>query len=180
SRGGRASRHRPVDARSLSRRKSREPVPGLLPEERFVQKLPKPLVGGDRYQDPIPERREAVWDEIKPAAPDRREHTEIDEGTVAGEEIEQAEEEQQFRKYRIETLCQRHEPEQIHRPEDRIEQRRQHRAADKEHKAEEAERSGRAQQVERLPGVNQESLHVALHPPRALPDPIPDMTGRLF
>src|SRR5262249_21890397 len=99
-------------------------VLSFLPIERIAQKLPKPLISSNRYQQPIAGNRKAVGNEIKPAAPHRRQHAEIDKGAIASEQIKQAQKEQQLWKYRVEALCKGHQPEPVHHPENRIEERR--------------------------------------------------------
>ena len=102
------------------------------------------------------------------------------EGAVAGEQVEQAEEQQHLREHRIEAVPQRHQPDQIEHPEDRVEQARQRGAADEEHEAEEAEQAGGADQVQRPARVHQQRLQIALDPARALLDPGRGLVARLL
>src|SRR5580700_12181200 len=140
--------------RSRRRDVTRQAVLGLFPEERIAQQLPECSIGGDRNQHPITEQREAERNEFKPAAANWRQHDQIGEGAIAGEEVEQTEEQQGLRKYRIETRGREREPDQIKCPEHRIEQSRQHRAADEEDEAEKAEKTRGAQQMQRPPGMD--------------------------
>ena len=117
---------------------------------------------------------------MKPAAPDRRQHDQISEGAVAGEQIEQAEEQQRLGKDRIEAGGGERKPDQVQRPEQRIEQSGQHRAADEEYEAEEAQHARRANKMKRPSGVHQKRLHVALDPARALAQPLTGAAARLL
>ena len=124
-------------------------VLGLFPVERAAEELPERLVGGDRDQHPIAESGETEGNELQPAAPQRRDHGQEHEGAVAGQEIEQADEQQVLRKDEVEAAGRHRQPNEIDEPEHRVEQRRQHRAADEEH---EAEKTAQARQADQLQG----------------------------
>ncbi len=64
--------------------------------------LPKRPIGRNRDQHPVTEQREAEWNELQPAAANRRQHDQIGESTIAGEQVKQAQEQQRLRKNRIE------------------------------------------------------------------------------
>src|SRR5579862_2836301 len=102
-RGRRRRRSRRASGRRERRRgMARQTVLSLFPKERSADELPKRPIGGKRDEHPIAEQRETVRNELQPAAPDRRQHEQISEGAVAGEQIEQAEKQQRLRKNRIE------------------------------------------------------------------------------
>src|ERR1700676_2322886 len=85
----------------------------LFPEERIAQQLIQRLVGGNRRQHPVAEYSEAIGNELEPAAMDRGEHGQINERTVAGQEIEQGEEQQDRREEHVKTSHARYPAAQI-------------------------------------------------------------------
>ena len=90
---------------------------GFLPKERIADELPKRAIGRNRDERPVAEQRKAQWNELQPAASNRRQHEQIGESAIAGEQVEQAEEQKDRRKQRIEPGAERGEPQKIERPE---------------------------------------------------------------
>nr|WP_237486623.1 hypothetical protein [Pelagerythrobacter marinus] len=145
---------------------------GLFPIERLGDQLPRAFPCRHRHQHPVPDHREAVGREREPIPPEGRQHHHEDEQPVPGQKVEQRQVEQDWGEERVEHARFGHQPEREDQPEQRVQQARQHRAADEENEAQNAQRADRLHQVQRPARVHEESLHIALDPARALPDPV--------
>ena len=105
----------------------------------------------------------------------------IDEGAVAGEQVEQAQEQQELRERSASKP-----PETAASQTRYMTQNTGLNSADstvppmKNTNPRKPSGPAGAQQMQRPPGVDQEGLHVAFHPARALPDPVAGMAGRFL
>jgi hypothetical protein len=136
--------------------------------------LPVGLVRPDAHHQPVHRREQRILYEVVVPARHASGNRHVHEDEVREEKAEAPHQVDPRREERGDGRRVRDQPDDGHRPVDRVDQKAQQRSADGHLKGEPVCQAQFAEKLKRLAGMHQPRLQVALHPARALAKPRPE------